>query len=80
MELKIRAHGDVFITSAEDVLKTSVGGTHGVTYRTVWGRSQDVTLGRAQDKDVLRALVRDVSWCYIEDNMGTSIGRLLGTS
>ena len=30
--------------------------------------------------DVFKTLVGDVPWHYIEDHMGTSIGRLLGTS
>ena len=30
--------------------------------------------------DVLRTSAGDVPWHYIEDHMGTSIGRLLGTS
>ena len=30
--------------------------------------------------DVLRTSVGDVPWCYIEDHMGTSIGRFLETS
>ena len=34
---------------------------------------------RTSVEDVLRTLVGDVPWRYIEDHMGTSIGRLLGT-
>ena len=64
--------------------------SHGVTYRTVWGRNQDITLGLPQEvifhrpTDVGRGSPQnvevDVPWRYIEDHMGTSMGRLLGTS
>ena len=35
---------------------------------------------RTSVDDVLRTSARNVPWRYIEDYMGTSIGRLLGTS
>ena len=34
---------------------------------------------RTSVKDVLRTFVGNIPRCYIEDHMGTSIGRLLGT-
>ena len=62
----------------------------GVTYSALWGHPQDVTLRRPQDvifqrsKDVGRESSQEcaegVPWCHIEDHMGMSIGRLLGTS
>ena len=60
LELHIRPHGDVLITSGEDVFKASVGNVHwGVTYRTIWGRSQDAIFQRP--KDVGRGPSQDVS-------------------
>ena len=35
---------------------------------------------RTSVEDVLRTSARNVPWRYIQDYMGTSIGRLLGTS
>ena len=62
----------------------------GVTYRTLWGHLQDVTLRCPQEvifqcsKDFGREspqdIAADVPWRYKEDHMGTSIGRILGTS
>ena len=33
---------------------------------------------RTSVQDVLRKSAVDVPWCYMEDHMGTSIGRVLG--
>ena len=43
-------------------------------------RLKDVNDLKASVKNVLRASVWDVPWGYIEDHMGTSTERLLGTS
>ena len=70
--------------------KRRQGASFGVTYRTLWRQPQYVLLERPQDvifqrpKDVGRRRPQDVGrglpWRYIEDHMGTSIGRLLWTS
>ena len=51
--------------------------SHCVTYRTVWEHPEDNTLGRPQD---IRGPPQGIPWRYIDDHMGTSIGRLLRTS
>ena len=58
-------------------------GHYGDVLRTLhWDflRTSYFIVQRASVKDVLRTLAGDVPWRYIEDHMGTSIGRLLGTS
>ena len=62
----------------------------GILYRILWEHPQDVTLRHPQDvifqcsKDVGKEspqdIAWDVPWRYIEDHMGTSIGRILGAS
>ena len=43
-------------------------------------RTSYFNVQRTSVEDVLRMSAGDVPWRYIEDHMGTSIGRLLGTS
>ena len=43
-------------------------------------RTSYFNVQRTSVEDVLRTSAGDVPWRYIEDHMGTSIGRLLGTS
>ena len=91
MEVNIRPYGDVLITSAGDVLKTSVRGLpmalhigqYGDVPRTLrWYvlRTLYLNVLRTSVEDVLRTSIGDIPWRYIEDHMGTSIGRLLMTS
>lgn len=49
LELHIRPHGFVLITSAGDLLKTPLGDDPWRLYRTIWGRLQDVTMERLED-------------------------------
>ena len=89
LELNIRRYEDVLKTSTGDAFKTSVGASHGVTYRAVWGCLQDVTLRRPQGvifqrlNDASRghplALhrepYRDVHRTSFRDVLRTSLGR-----
>ena len=61
----------------------------GILYRILWEHPQDVTLRHPQDvifqcsndvgKERPQVVAGDVLWRYIENHMGTSIGRLFGT-
>ena len=59
LEINSRRYEYVLKISTGDVFKTSVGASHCVTYRAVWGCLQDVTSGRPQG--VIFQRLNDVS-------------------
>ena len=59
LEVNIRRYENVLKISTGHVFKTSVGASHCVTYRAVWGCLQEVTLGRPQG--VIFQRLNDVS-------------------